>query len=63
MRVMRMPPESKLCAGTKNFLFSSSAKIDQRFLRFINKVLINYKDRWYNSGGMHMRTTLIVYGI
>jgi hypothetical protein len=39
MRI-RMHPESELCAGTKNVLFSSSAIIEQRFLQFINKVLI-----------------------
>ena len=42
---MRISPDSELSAGTKKVLFSSSALIDQRFLQFINKVLINYKDR------------------
>ena len=40
-----MSRDSGLCAGTKNVLFSSSALKYQRFLQFINKVVINYKDR------------------
>ncbi len=34
-----MSPDSGLCAGTKNVLFSSSALKYQRFLQFINKVV------------------------
>jgi hypothetical protein len=50
---MRMSPESELCAGTKNFLFSSSALKDQRFLRFINK------DRWSNKAELENRTHFV----
>jgi hypothetical protein len=53
---MRMSSESELCAGTKSVLFSSSALIDQRFLQFINKGLINYKDRWSNKAELENRT-------
>jgi hypothetical protein len=56
---MRMSPDSELCAGTKNILFSSSALIDQRFLQFINKVLINYKDRWSNKAELENRTFFV----
>ena len=61
MRVMRMrmSPESELCAGTKNVLFSSSALKDQRFMQFINKVLINYKDRWSNKAELENITFFV----
>jgi hypothetical protein len=53
---MRMSPESEVCAVTKNVLFSSSPIIDQRFLQFINKALINYKDRQSNKSEIENRT-------
>ncbi len=38
---------------------SCSALIDQRFLQFINKVLINYKYRWSNKAELENRTFLV----
>ena len=76
MRV-RKTPESQLCAYTKNYMFSSSTLLDQQFLQFISKVLINYKDRWPNKAELEniaffvyahncdsgvLRMTLIGYG-
>ena len=59
MRV-RMTPESQLCACTKNVLFSNSALLDQQFLQFINKVLINYKDRWSNKAELENRNSFVM---
>jgi hypothetical protein len=59
MRV-RKTQESQLCAYTKNVLFSSSTLLDQPFLQFINKVLINYKDRWSNKSELE-NITFFVY--
>ncbi len=56
---MRMSPDSELCAGTKNVLFSCFALKDQRFLQFINKVLINYKNRWSNKAELEDRTFFV----
>ena len=56
---MRMSPESTLCACTKNVLFSSWALLDQRFLQFINKALINCKDRWSNKAELENRTFFV----
>ncbi len=61
MRFMRVPktPESQLCAYTKNVLFSGSTLLDQRFLQFISKVLINYKDRWSNKAELENITLFV----
>jgi hypothetical protein len=48
----RMTPESQLCACTKYVLFSSLALLDQRFLQFTSKVLIN----WSNKAELENRT-------
>jgi len=56
---MRISPDSELSAGTKKVLFSSSALIDQRFLQFINKGLINHKDRWSNKAELENRTFFV----
>jgi hypothetical protein len=54
--LVRMTPESELCACTKNVLFSSSALIEQRSLHSINTLLINSKNRWSNKAELENRT-------
>jgi hypothetical protein len=51
--------KSQLCAYTKNVLFSSSALLEQRFLQFISKVLINCKDRWSYKTELENRTFFV----
>ena len=56
---MRGMSESRLCACTKNVLFFGPALLGQSFLQFINKVLINYKERWFNKVEPENRTFFV----
>jgi hypothetical protein len=61
MRVMlvRMTPELRLFACTKNVIFSSSALLKQRSLQLINTLLINCKNRWSNKAELENITFFV----
>ena len=59
---MRGKLESGLCACTKNVLFFGPALLGQRFLQFINKVLINCNERW-NAAHLFICSTTTEFNI